>query len=128
MISTIELFNKHKLEAERWANALKERLEAYVAETKDERFTMKKGRRMDTYDTVKTFSAVSQIVSAEKFLTACKINKTALIDLVAEVSGINKSKANEAFETACENVGAIKRCFAKDVLILTNNNERQENE
>lgn len=73
----------------------------------------------DTYDTVKTFSAVSQIVSAEKFLTACKINKTALI---------NKSKANEAFETACENVGAIKRCFAKDVLILTNNNERQENE
>lgn len=120
----LEIFNKRKLEAEKWADALKERLEKYVLETKDERFTFKKGRKLEVYDTFKTFSAVSQIIPAEKFLTACKVNKTQLIDIVSEISGINKNKASQAFENACENVGAITRTFAKDSLVLTNSKER----
>lgn len=126
LFEKLEVFNKRKLEAEKWAESLQKRLELYVAESKDDRFTFERGRKLDTFDTLKTFSAVEQILPPTDFLDCCKVNKKALVDKLSAVAGLPKSKAEKTLMDAAERVGAINRTFAKSKLVLKT--ERAGNE
>lgn len=101
----------------KFLDAKKRLLEAYVLDSKDERFSWKDGRKIETYDVRKTFGAVSDIISENDFLDCVKLNKTALIDKIKS-AGYSATEAKQALQDACEMAGAITTQHAKKTLIL----------
>lgn len=119
MALKIRKYKQARAQADKFAEIVEAKITEMLANGVEiEGLSLGTGRRVDTYDTQKTFDAVSQILSAEKFLQNCKINKTGLLKELQLATGLSKKATEETFNRVCEEVGAVSHGQGKPTLKL----------
>lgn len=119
MAMKIRKYKQARTQADKFAEMVEAKITEMLANGVEiEGLSLGAGRRVDTYDTQKTFDAVSQILSAERFLQNCKINKTGLLKELQLATGLSKKATEETFNRICEEVGAVSHGQGKPTLKL----------
>lgn len=119
MAMKIRKYKQARTQADKFADMVEAKITEMLANGVEiEGLSLGTGRRVDTYDTQKTFDAVSQILSAERFLQNCKINKTGLLKELQLATGLSKKATEETFNRICEEVGAVSHGQGKPTLKL----------
>lgn len=117
MAMKIRKYKQARTQADKFAEMVEAKITEMLSNGVEiEGLSLGAGRRVDTYDTQKTFAAVSQILSAERFLQNCKINKTGLLKELQLVTGLSKKETEETFNRVCEKVGAVSHGQGKPTL------------
>lgn len=117
MAMKIRKYKQARTQADKFADMVEAKIVEMLANGVEiEGLSLGTGRRVDTYDTQKTFDAVSQILSAERFLQNCKINKTGLLKELQLATGLSKKATEETFNRVCEEVGAVSHGQGKPTL------------
>lgn len=113
----LEEWNKRKLQAEKYVEKVKENLERYVNESKDERFEWKQGARVIQYTAQDVYNYFKQVIPPDKFIDFCKPQVMKLVDYVSGLSRRSKAQEKKALDEALLNAG-VEVNYNKSKLIL----------
>ena len=113
----LEEWNKRKLQAEKYVEKVKENLEKYVHESKDERFEWKQGARVIQYTAQDVYNYFKQLIPPDKFVEFCKPQVMKLVDYVSGLSRRRKAQEKKELDEALLNAG-VEVNYNKSKLIL----------
>lgn len=113
----LEAWNKRKLQAEKYVEKVKENLEKYVNESKDERFEWKQGARVIQYTAQDVYSYFKQLIPPDKFIDFCKPQVAKIVDYVSGLSRRSKAQEKKDLDEALLNAG-VEVNYNKSKLIL----------
>lgn len=113
----LEEWNKRKLQAEKHVEKVRENLERYVNESKDERFEWKQGVRVIQYTAQDVYSYFKQLIPPDKFIDFCKPQVAKIVDYVSGLSRRSKAQEKKDLDEALLNAG-VEVKYNKSKLIL----------
>ena len=113
----LEEWNKRKLQAEKYVEKVKENLERYVNESKDERFEWKQGARVIQYTAQDVYNYFKQLIPPDKFIDFCKPQVAKIVDYVSGLSRRSKAQEKKDLDEALLNAG-VEVNYNKSKLIL----------
>ncbi len=113
----LEAWNQRKLQAEKYIEKVKENLEKYVNESKDERFEWKQGARVIQYTAQDVYNYFKQLIPPDKFIDFCKPQVMKIVDYVSGLSRRSKAQEKKDLDEALLNAG-VEVNYNKSKLIL----------
>lgn len=113
----LEEWNKRKLQAEKYVEKVKENLERYVNDSKDERFEWKQGARAIQYTAQDVYNYFKQLIPPDKFIDFCKPQVMNLVEYVSGLSRRSKAQEKKELDEALLSAG-VEVKYNKSKLIL----------
>lgn len=113
----LEEWNKRKLQAEKYVEKVRENLERYVNESKDERFEWKQGARAIQYTAQDVYNYFKQLIPPDKFIDFCKPQVAKIVDYVSGLSRRSKAQEKKDLDEALLSAG-VEVNYNKSKLIL----------
>ena len=121
----LEEWNKRKFQAEKHVEKVRENLEKYVNESKDERFEWKQGARVIQYTAKDVYSYFKQLIPPDKFIDFCKPQVMKLVEYVSGLSRRSKTQEKKELDEALLSAG-VGVNYNKSKLILKKQRKRKE--
>lgn len=113
----LEEWNKRKLQAEKYVEKVKEKLERYVNDSKDERFEWKQGARVIQYTAQDVYNYFKQLIPPDKFIDFCKPQVAKIVHYVSGLSRRSKAQEKKELDEALLSAG-VEVKYNKSKLVL----------